>query len=419
MKIVFISPWFSENMGYSENLFPKAIAKHGHEVHLITSNAQVYFNSPDYKKIYEPFLGPSTVECTTKEICGFMLHRLPYYELKGRIRNKISISGIGIRNLNTALLNIKPDIIQTFNIAEIPTLECARYSRKHNVIFFTESHMHASVFRKNNKKTFTEKLSALLNKINPAIRLIINQMEICYPIAQDIAEIVETFYSIPKKKIKIQSLGIDTELFTPVQTSEQENERNKIRSSFGFTNTDLVCIYTGRFTKDKDPFCLADAVAYINEKRSDVKALFLGSGTEKDIEYIKSKKGCYIHPFVKVTLLPSYYRAADLGVWPKQESTSQLDAAACGLPLILSNKIEVHERVSGNGLLYEEGEFIDMAGKIMELFDKSTRKKMSIIGIDKVIKSFSWEAISREREKDYYNALGLGNSEFSLRLNNS
>ena len=57
MKIVILSSWFSERMGYIENCLPKALALLGHEVHVVSSTAQVYFNSPDYKEVYEPFLG--------------------------------------------------------------------------------------------------------------------------------------------------------------------------------------------------------------------------------------------------------------------------------------------------------------------------------------------------------------------------
>jgi glycosyltransferase involved in cell wall biosynthesis len=407
MKIVCVTSWFSENMGYNENLFPKALAKLGHEVHVISSNAQVYFNSPDYKKVYEPFIGPNIVECGTKTIDGFVLHRLPYYVTKGRIRGKFTIIGLGIKNLYEKLSEIKPDIIQVYSVAETASLVCAQYSKKNNVKFFTESHMHASVFRKNDNRNIKERLYSFLNLINPEIRFVNRQTQICYPIAPDVADIVETFYRVPKNKIKIQSLGIDTDLFIPITSDEQIKERNRIRNSFGIKETDIVCIYTGRFTKSKNPVCLAQAINLINEKRSDIKAIFLGSGTDEDNNFIKSQKGCYVHPFVKLDKLPSYYWAADIGVWPREESTSQLDAAACGLPLILSNRIKVLERVDGNGLLYEEGNYKDLAEKILELSDPSLRKHMSFIGVSNVTKKFSWDAISRERVQDYEIAMNL------------
>jgi hypothetical protein len=57
MRIAIISDWFSEKMGYAENCLPKALASLGHEVHLITSNVQPYFNSPNYRETYDLLSG--------------------------------------------------------------------------------------------------------------------------------------------------------------------------------------------------------------------------------------------------------------------------------------------------------------------------------------------------------------------------
>src|SRR5512141_1345098 len=86
MRIVLISDWFAEKMGYAENCLPRALAALGHEVHLITSNAQPYFDKPLYEKTYEPFIGPGIVAVGKKETDGYTLHRLPYGRVMGRLR---------------------------------------------------------------------------------------------------------------------------------------------------------------------------------------------------------------------------------------------------------------------------------------------------------------------------------------------
>ena len=102
--------------------------------------------------------------------------------------------------------------------------------------------------------------------------------------------------------------------------------------------------------------------------------------------------------------LAKFYWAADIGVWPKQESTSQVDAMACRLPLILSNKVQVYERINGNGLTYEEGNILDLANKIEMLSDPNLRQKMSDIGFNRVKNQFSWEHIAKQRIQDYMTA---------------
>jgi glycosyltransferase involved in cell wall biosynthesis len=395
MRIVFLSPWFSEKMGYTENLFPKAMAKTGAEVHLVTSNAQINYFHPNYDKLYGSLLGSRFVECGVKEIEGFHLHRLSYYEPKN------IYTGPGIENLYEYLQNLKPDIIQTFEIGLVTTYEGARYAKDSGCKFFTECHIHASVFRKNGKKTWKEYARNFRNVFNRELSLINGTTQLCYPIAKDAAEIAVSHYRVPESKIKIQSLGVDTDIFYPPQNEQDIALRNKIRQKFGFSSNEIVCVYTGRFTKDKNPHCLAQAINKLKEEGLPFRGLFVGSGPEEDIEFIKKSMGCEIQNFVPARELPAYYWAADIGVWPREESTSQLDAAACGLPLVLSNQITVVERVNGNGLLYQEGDFVDLSEVLKQLSDAPLRAEMSLKGIRNIAQKFSWGTIASQRFKDY------------------
>ena len=395
MKIVCISPWFSEGMGYSENMLPKTLAKTGSEVHLVTSTAQIYYNSPNYAKVYEPFIGQNIVKSETKMVDGYTLHRLPYF--KNRKKNGLP----GIRNLYQKLEELNPDIIQTFDIDLDSTHEAAKYCQKHNRSLFTECHMHASVFWKGDKKTFRERLKILMNRIDIRLMYINSATKICYAIAPDVEDIAAVVYHVPQNKIRLQSLGVDTDLFHPSLPGSEQPTRQELRSKLGFEESDIVCIYTGRFTKDKDPHCLAEAIHILNEKNLPFKGLFVGNGTEDDINFIKNKQGCTISPFVPVKDLPPYYWVADIGVWPREESTSQIDALACGLPLILSNQIKVMERVEGNGLLFKEGDPKDLSNKIIELQNAENRKQMAQHGLKKVHNNFSWEMIAKKRMEDY------------------
>ena len=109
--------------------------------------------------------------------------------------------------------------------------------------------------------------------------------------------------------------------------------------------------------------------------------------------------------------LPPYYWAADIGVWPKQESTSQLDAAAAGLPIILSNRVTVLERVTGNGLTYREGDPADLAERIKSLGQASSRLELGTAGSRKMKARFSWLQIAEKRAGDYARSLdGHGRS---------
>ena len=96
-----------------------------------------------------------------------------------------------------------------------------------------------------------------------------------------------------------------------------------------------------------------------------------------------------------------FYGAADIGVWPRQESTSQLDAAACGLPIIVSDHIRVMERVDGSGLTYREGDAEDLARQLASLASSELRLRLGEYGSRKMRDRFSWIEIARRRVKEY------------------
>ena len=57
-----------------------------------------------------------------------------------------------------------------------------------------------------------------------------------------------------------------------------------------------------------------------------------------------------VNPFIALSELPRFFRSADIGIWPTQEFMSMLDAAACGLPIVVNDTLKAVERIEGNGL---------------------------------------------------------------------
>ena len=213
------------------------------------------------------------------------------------------------------------------------------------------------------------------------------------------------YMGIHKDKVKISPLGVDTEIFRPAINENIKIEKDMMRDKLGFKSSDIICIYAGRFTYEKGVLVLAKAINYLNKKDKKYKALFVGNGIKYITQIIRNTPGCTIVPFVPNNKLPIFYQSADIGVWPMQESTSMLDAAACGLPIIVSNNTSIKERIEGNGLYYNEGNFHDLAKKIEFLSDYKYRKRMGDIGYKKMIEKYSWNCIAKNRIRDYHSRL--------------
>ncbi len=397
MKIVILSVWYSEKMGYIENCLPKSLAKLGHEVHVISSTAQVYYNDPNYSKIYEPYIGKNIQPEGVKEIDGFYLHRICF----GYFLNKMYL-----KNLNKKLNEIQPDVVQTFDVFSFLTLQSAYYKIFKGYKLFTANHTVASVFPLllDKKKSPLYKLNFFITRTIPG-RIISWLTSRCYPATIDALEIAVKYYGIPKRKVQLACLGVDTDFFHPYTQEDEITFRNRVRSELGFTEDDIVCIYTGRYTDEKNPLCLAKAIETLSELEPTFKAFFMGNGPQ--LNEIKNSKNCILHDFVPYHQLPVYYAIADIGVWPRQESTSMIDAAACGLPIIISNKVQAIERVEGNGLTYIENNVEDLSNTILKLKDKNLRTKLGNIGKTKIQDNFSWDKIAKERIIDYSNFIDL------------
>lgn len=396
MKIVFLSVWFSERMGYIENCLPKALAILGHEVHVISSTAQVYFNDPQYRTIYEPYLGKCIMHAGTKEVDGFRLHRIPFGMIKGKMY---------LKQLRALLQKIEPDIVQTFDAFSFVTLQSAFYKTIINYKLFTANHTVASVFPLLNgkQKGIFPNILFFLTRTIPG-RVVSYFTTKCYPATVDALDIAVTYYGVPRHKVKIACLGVDTDFFRPLP-DDPKSQKNKLlkREACGINPRDILCIYTGRFTEGKNPLCLAKAVEKLANQNRCFKAIFLGSGPQA--EDIKACRGSIVHDFVPYHDLPTYYNIADIGVWPRQESTSMLDAAACGLPIIISNNVKATERVEGNGLVYFENDVNSMMDALIKLEDEKYRRYLGECGAIKIQEKYSWLTIARERASDYEAAL--------------
>ncbi len=395
MKIAVVSAFYSEGMGYTENCLPKALAALGHEVHVLTSTFNVYGNSAEYDKTYRRFLGPPKVATGSTSLDGYQVHRLDARIVSGYI---------WIKGLYGKIARISPDIVHSIEIASLQTIELAMKKPFAEWDLFCETHQHLSVVKPFLKSANGALLQKALYRITRTIptSLASHAVKRCYAIAPDCAEVATRFYGVPHSKVKVQSLGADTELFRPVETEADQLERRNVRQSLGFTHNDIVCVYTGRFSLDKNPLILARALDALCERDPRFKGLFIGDGVQKD--EITACKNTTILPFMKHKTLAEHYRASDIAAWPTQESMSMLDAASSGLPLVVSDRIGEVDRVTGNGKMYEENSVASLVAVLSSLSDAAARHAYGNAGRQKMLTGFSWAHYARSVEADYCEA---------------
>ena len=397
MRVAILTETFAKHMGYMGNMLPRHLARLGVDVHVVTLDLPPYHQIKDFTETYADFaakggLVPGTVESYD----GYTLHVLPHKKLLGYMR----MVGLGEK-----LGVLRPDVVYSLAAIGWIALDAALNKPFLGYKLFTGSHTTASVFPLAQREVAfydPERIRCFLTRAIPG-RIVSILTEKCYGATKDCADVAVRFFGVQKSKMEFCPLGVDTELFTAVRNEEGRLSRLKFRQQLGFTSSEIVCVYTGRFSEDKNPLALGQAVHRLRRMGKPYRGLFVGHGVQA--EAIKALPGCVVHPFVPVEELPSFYRASDIGVWPSQESTSMLDAAACGLPLIVNDTLIAVERIDGNGITYRLNDVEDLTRALLVLEDPVVRQKLGEGGARRMVNEFSWISLAKRRLKDFEAAL--------------
>lgn len=391
LKIVIVSACYSEGMGYTENCLPKALAGLGHEVHLVCSTFNVYGNEPLYEQTYRSFLGPPRVAGGSRLVDGYTVHRLDARLIGGYV---------SLKGLQRRIRGLSPDIVHSMEIASLPTFALAMQKPFAHFKLFCDTHQTMSSMKPYMKRSgsWVKKAMYRLTRTIPT-RLSSLVVEKCYAVTPDCGEVAVRFYGVPRSKIRFLSLGTDTDTFHPPENEHDRMGRSQLRHELGFTADDIVCIYTGRFSEEKNPLVLARAIDALAGNGGGFKALFIGDGAQR--ESIARCRNTKILSFMTHRDLARHYRVADIAVWPRMESMSMLDAAASGIPVVVSDRIGEPRRVEGNGLTYQENVVSSLVDVLRRLGSPEERRSKGAVGRRKMLDGFSWTRFARVLEADF------------------
>jgi len=402
VAIIFYS--FPRDMGYSNTMLARYLARLGADVHYIATDLPVYHKSRDARSAYSQFSADRTMTPGQTELYdGYKVHCIGHRYVLGVPM---------FTGLFDKLRQIRPDVVQLYINAGWVPLQTAVAKLTLGFALFSAAHTTVSVFPLARRPVRPWDPAWIANLATRAIpgRVASAFTERCYAATDDCAEVAARFYGMPKRKMAVVPLGVDTENFHP---SDDRAQRALSRAELGVADGDIVCIYTGQFTDAKNPIVLARAVAKLRGDGVPVRGLFIGNGPQNGD--LAASDGCIVLPFRPHRELPAYYRAADIGVWPTQESMSMLDATACGLPIIVNDTLLAKERIDGNGITYRLNDSADLAEKIRLLSDSTYRHQLGDVGARRMAELFSWNSVARRRLADYEAAVAAQAGRLAVR----
>src|SRR4029077_3868507 len=253
MRVVLISEVFAKGMGYLENMLPKYLSRLGVEVDVLASSLPPNFRQNSALQTYRDFAqgsAPGSVE--TLE--GFRLHVLGHTTSLGHVR---------LLGLQRKLKELRPDIVQTMTPIGWIAIESAWRRCGLGYHLFSGCHYHASVFSLAQRELASfhpERVKCYLQRGLHG-RIVSWATEKYYAISPDCADVASRFFGVPRDKLEMCPLGVDSEVFHPASDPEGRAERTALRQQLGFREAEIVCVYSGRFDADKNPLLLARAIA--------------------------------------------------------------------------------------------------------------------------------------------------------------
>jgi glycosyltransferase involved in cell wall biosynthesis len=395
MRIVIINETFSPRMGYLGTMLPKYLAREGADVHVLATDLPAYHGLGEFRSTFPEFLTAQTIPAgSVRRIDGYTVH----VQRHGRALGHVFMHG-----MHHKLRELRPDVVYSVLAIGWLPLQAALLKSLLHFRFFTGSHTSALAFplASTPRLAVVERMSALFLRWLPG-RFVSVFSERCYCPTADCGEVAWRFFGVQRAKIATVHLGIDPEFFFPPQSEADHAQRLELRRALGFGEQDVVCIYTGKMTAAKNPLLLAEAIRTMRAEGRAFRGLFLGDGVQR--EAVARCDGCVTLDFVDFRDLGRYYRASDVAVWPTNESTSMLDAAACGLPLVVSDRI-YQDHVTGNGIAYRMNDLGDLCRSLRTLDDPGRRRQLGSAGAQKMRDSFSWELAAKRRLADFALAL--------------
>ena len=389
MKIVHLMGYFVPEFGYQEYYLAKKQREMGHDVYVIASDLLYPFPNIEAMLIEAGIKQTSRKrEAGLSVVDGLKLYRLPHF---------IEYSDfILCRGLCKALEKIKPDIVFAHESRQGLPAMGVYYKNKIGYKLVVDQH---DFYHKIPNHPLWKRLLRFLD-YHCFRRFVVDyslrNADKIVAVTSETKEFLIKTHKINSKKISLISLGVDIGFF------KFDNEaRSNIRKKFEIKETDVVIMFSGTIVRRKGIELLLEAFSEI--RNENVKLFIVGSG---DVGYMRElkdlSKKLHIEDksiftgFLKKEDVSNYFSAADIGVWPGNNSVSIMEAMACKLPIVMADLQLSHLVSYDNGFKFPQHNREKLKDALKKLIDdKNLRLKMAGKSINAVKKHYSYDSIAK------------------------
>jgi glycosyltransferase involved in cell wall biosynthesis len=379
MRIVHIVNSFMPELGYTEYYLAKKQREIGHDVCVVTSNRHIITTSKQFRKSF------SRVEE------GVRVFRLP---------RLIQFSGyvlVPINELKNVLSNLSPDVVHIHDALSPMAFASALY--KHTFGYKIVADVITGMVIVHGL-SLAIKTTLLKMYAKTIWSYVLDRIDCFFACSEAATNWMNRELNVDPSRIRFVPLGTDSDLFC-----FDPHKRLAVREKLGFTDNNVVAIYTGKVLPYKRLDTLLYASAPLIKAFSDFRILLVGEGANQYVNYLKViandlniSPRVTFHPAVHRTELPSFYNAADFAVWPGHHSISIIEAMSTGLPIIIpKSEWMSHLLKLENGFSYHEGDVAELRKRIRILLNNvELRREMGKRSRKLVEQELSWNKIAEE-----------------------
>lgn len=391
MIIVHVANFFIPRLGYQETYLAKLHAQMGHEVHVISSS--LLYPKNEYGVLGQFFPVREMVPGTySDEVPGVTVHRL-------HSRLEIGLR-VWLSRLEEILIELSPTVVFVHGVTNLNALRVAlmrsRGTLPERTRIVMDEHMLYSVL----KRTVARRVMywAFYGLFSAVITpWFLRQGTVFVAVTAETKEFMVQKYRIPMDRVSVIPIGVDIDRFT-----FDREARIRVRKRLGYSREDVVIIHAGKLIAEKGPHLIVRAAIPVMKSHERVRLLFIGAansnyiaGMKRDIDAAGLADRVTWLPPAPHDVLAEYYSAADIGIWPSQESMTALEVSSCGRPIIVGASKVSLERIAGGGGLSAATEDELRRHIVLLVNDEKLRKHIGDSGRLHMSQEFDWKVIAK------------------------
>ena len=381
--------YFVPELGYQEYYLAKKHKDMGHDVCVIASDLLYPFRN------IEAMLKEARAKNTSrKRKAGFsIVDGTKVYRLKHFFEYSDFILA---RGLKSTLSKIKPDIVFAHESRQgLPAL-ATFYKNKIGYKLIVDQH---DFYHKIPNHPLWKNILRFLDYFlfrKFIVDYSLSKADKIIAVTQESKNFLIKTHKMNPKKISVVPLGVDTGFF-----NFDSKARINIRKKFKITNEDVVLVFSGTIVRRKGIELLLEAFSEIKNK--SVKLIIVGSGDAAYMQELKNlteklsiNNKTIFTGFVKKNEVKNFFSAAELGVWPGNNSVSIMEAMACKLPIVIVDLQLSHLVSYNNGFKFPQHNKEKLKAALEKLIhDKNLRLKMGNNSFNVIKKYYSYDTIAK------------------------